>query len=349
VAPQTMNTALDPNSLFVAEWIRSCTELMNRCERFAAADLVSTRQRVIEFTNGRSSFAVTDSGRFLGYDEAHAAFGRVSVRFLSWDSEAKCETSTFRTPDHHVSIHIPLVGEFEATQGHDWLRVSPGQALIVCAAGKITRRWQGRCDHLNVRIDRDILNSVAPEQGLLDSHPLTTIDLNKCLDLGRFIETIIHDLGSGQSTLRDPDASVHAEKLLALFLLKSLQKKVGPALAPPQIAPFYVRRVEKFIAENFGAPIAIAELAAVSGVSARTLYYGFKQYRGASPMKYLKTIRLLRARRALLEAQINGGRVGDIAAAAGYDNKSQFARDYKDFFGATPTQTLTGTQQAGSN
>lgn len=337
-----MNQTLDLNSLFVAEWIRSCSDLMARCEHFAAADLASTRQRVIEFTNGRSSFAVTNSGRFLGYGEAYAQFGRVSVRFLSWNSEANCETSTFRTADHHVSIHIPLVGEFEATQGEDWIAVRPGQALVVCAAGRIARRWQGRCDHLNLRIARDVINSATASAGSLDDQPLTLIDLHKALDLGRFIETIIHDLASEQATLHDPAATVHGEKLLALFLLKALRKRAEPTLSPSQLVPYYIRRAEQFMAEHFVRDLAIADLEQATGVSARTLYYGFRQYRGASPMKCLKTLRMLRARRALLEAQIRGGRIGAIAAAVGYSNKSQFARDYREFFGVSPTETLRG-------
>jgi AraC-like DNA-binding protein len=51
---------------------------------------------------------------------------------------------------------------------------------------------------------------------------------------------------------------------------------------------------------------------------------------------------MLRARRALLEAQIRGGRIGAIAATVGYGNKSQFARDYREFFGVSPTETLRG-------
>jgi transcriptional regulator GlxA family with amidase domain len=89
-------------------------------------------------------------------------------------------------------------------------------------------------------------------------------------------------------------------------------------------------------------PIDIGDLTAATGVSARTLYYGFKQHRGASPKKYLKGVRLLNARRSLLEAQLRGARVAEVAAAVGYENKSQFARDYKDYFGESPSATLRG-------
>ena len=344
-----MNAPLNPQSLSVSEWIKSCSELMLRGEHFTAADILSTRQRILDFSAGRSSFAVTDSGRFLSYGEAHARVGRIALRFLSWNCEAKCETATFRTPDHHVVIHIPLRGEFEATQGEDWIRVKPGAALVVTAAGTMRRRWEGQCDLLNLRIDRDVVSHAAPgsSKGALESQPLTLIDLNQSLALARFIETIIHDLSSDHSALSDPSVASHAEKLLSLLLLRSLRKADNRPLneATPQVAPYYVRRAEQYVSENYMKPIGVAHLEAATGVSARTLYYGFKQYRGATPLKYLKGVRLMRARRHLLEAQIHGGRVGQVAATVGYANKSQFARDYKEYFGESPTNTLRGGHQ----
>ncbi len=341
-----MTTALASDPFSVSEWIKSCSDLMLHGEHFAAADILSTRQRILDFSAGRSSFAVTDAGKFFSYGEAHARVGRIVLRFLSWNCETRCDTATFRTPDHHIVIHIPLRGEFEASQGDDWVKVKPGNALVVSAAGVLRRRWEGQCDLLNLRIDREIVNHAAPgsTKGTLDDQPLTVIDLNQSLALARFIETIIHDLGSEQPALSDSGVASHAERLLSLLLLRSLKKTDGQAItrAAPQIAPYYVRRAEQYLSDNYMKPVSVGDLEVVTGVSARTLYYGFKQYRGASPRKYLKTVRLMRARRRLLEAQMQGGRVGEIAVAVGYGNKSQFARDYKVYFGESPTATLRG-------
>lgn len=339
-----MSDALSSSTLSVAEWVKSCSDLMNRCEHFAAGDILSTRQRILDFSSGRSSFAVTDSGRFIGFGEAHARVGRIDLRFLSWNCEAKCETATFRTPDHHVVLHIPLRGEFEASQGDNWIKVKPGDALVVSTPGVLRRRWEGQCDLLNLRIGREVVNLAAFKTAKeLGDQPLTLIHLDQSLALARFIETIIHDLSGDHSTLSDAAAATHAERLLSLLLLRSLRKHDGRAITDrSQVAPYYVRRAEQFVSDNYMKPIDIEDLAAATGVSSRTLYYGFKQHRGASPGKYLKGFRLLRARRSLLEAQMHGGRVGEVAASVGYNNKSQFARDYKEYFGESPTATLKG-------
>lgn len=330
----------------VSEWIKSCSDLMTHGKHFAAADILSTRQRILEFSAGRSSFAVTGAGKFTGFGEAHAQIGRIALRFLTWDCEAQCETATFRTPDHHIVLHIPLRGAFEASQGERWIRVNPGSTLVVSAAGTLRRRWKGQCDLLNLRIERDTINHAAPgyPKSILDSQPLTLIDLNQNLALARFIETIIHDLSGNNSALSDSNVAGHVERLLSLLLLRSLKKTDAYAIADgaAKVAPYYIRRAEHYLAHNYMKPIDVSDLEAATGVSARTLYYGFKQYRSASPMKYLKRARLMRARQRLLEAQMHGGRVGEIAVGVGYDNKSQFARDYKAFFGESPSATRAG-------
>jgi AraC-like DNA-binding protein len=235
--------------------------------------------------------------------------------------------------------------EFEASQGENWIKVKPGDALVVSAAGVLRRRWEGQCDLLNLRIGREVVNLAAFKSAKeMGDQPLTLIHLDQSLALARFIETIIHDLSSDHSTLSDAAAAMHAERLLSLLLLRSLGTHGDRSIADrsTKVAPYYIRRAEQFVSENYMKPIDIADLTAATGVSARTLYYGFKQHRGASPKKYLKGVRLLHARRSLLEAQMRGGRVADVAAAVGYDNKSQFARDYKAYFGESPTATLRG-------
>jgi hypothetical protein len=54
-----------------------------------------------------------------------------------------------------------------------------------------------------------------------------------------------------------------------------------------------------------------------------------------SPLQFLKSIRLHRARLLMVNA---GHNASTAAAAAGYDSASQFDREFKRFSGATPAQ-----------
>ncbi|WP_343586599.1 helix-turn-helix domain-containing protein [Herbaspirillum sp.] len=86
-------------------------------------------------------------------------------------------------------------------------------------------------------------------------------------------------------------------------------------------------------------PVTIPMLCEAVHVSRRTLQYCFEDVLGISPMAYLRSLRLNGVRRALCEG--NGKQaIGDIAAAWGFANFSQFSCDYKKLFGTTPSASL---------
>jgi AraC-like DNA-binding protein len=329
----------------VSDWIRSCSTLVARAGGPLAADAGATRRRILEMSKGRCIFDMVVPGRFLSFRGAEARVGRMSVKFLSWDCEGRYETSTWRTHDHHLALHIPLRGSFEARQSGEWVTVAPGSALVVSAAGETKRRWEGPCDLLNIMIDRDALDqSVTREafsgpDGVLHFPDLTLIDLNEAATLARFVEMIIRDLETENSAFSDPAVGVEAERVLLQLLLRTMRQEVErrPIHERYRIVPAYMRRAERFIRERHGDSLDIGLIAQGSGVSPRTLQYGFRKYRGASPMGFLRDIRLSFARRALLDGR--SGSIHDVSVAVGYRSDSQFARDYRASFGESPTET----------
>ena len=152
---------------------------------------------------------------------------------------------------------------------------------------------------------------------------------------------MIADLSGADSVFGGSELAFQAERTLHLLFLKSVASR-NPLMAGDTavaIAPFYVRRAEAYLRDHLDQDVTVDALAGAAGVSARTLHYGFKFYRNASPMKYLKKIRLTTARSALLEARVSGRRIGDIAANCGYVSLSHFSRDYREQFGESPTAT----------
>ncbi|WP_426400012.1 helix-turn-helix domain-containing protein [Ralstonia sp. R-29] len=86
-------------------------------------------------------------------------------------------------------------------------------------------------------------------------------------------------------------------------------------------------------------PVTVPMLCEAVHVSRRTLQYCFEDVLGISPMAYLRALRLNGVRRALCEG--SGSRaIGDIAAAWGFVNFSQFSCDYKKLFGETPSAAV---------
>jgi AraC-like DNA-binding protein len=96
--------------------------------------------------------------------------------------------------------------------------------------------------------------------------------------------------------------------------------------------------VVHFIEENFHRALEVTEIADVAGMSSSSLHEHFKQVTGLSPIQFVKSIRLHRARELLL----GGRQASDAAYAVGYNSPSQFSREFKRFFGDSPRDVQAG-------
>jgi len=90
-----------------------------------------------------------------------------------------------------------------------------------------------------------------------------------------------------------------------------------------------------------GEPLpTIPELCRWAGVGQRTLEYAFRDQLGVTPVRYVKLMRLNRARRLLRCASSSHETVTSIAFACGFIELGRFAGDYRRLFGESPSQTL---------
>ena len=105
-------------------------------------------------------------------------------------------------------------------------------------------------------------------------------------------------------------------------------------------APYYVKRVEDMFRANFENEISMDDIVSASGVSVRTVFYGFQRWRGTSPMSYLRDMRLDAARKNLAKPIAGPKSVSEAALAVGFGNFSQFSKLYKMRFGQKPSATL---------
>lgn len=99
-----------------------------------------------------------------------------------------------------------------------------------------------------------------------------------------------------------------------------------------------IARAVRRLRTEFDAAIPVEALAQEVGMSGSTFHRHFKAVTGLSPLQYQKQVRLQEARRMLgegLDAATAGYRVG-------YNDPSQFGREYKRFFGQSPLQDAAG-------
>jgi AraC-like DNA-binding protein len=77
------------------------------------------------------------------------------------------------------------------------------------------------------------------------------------------------------------------------------------------------------------------EIAKAANVSPRYLYSLFQDAE-LPPMRFLKNVRLQEARRRLEDPALASTPISDIMSAVGYSRSDQFARDFRQMFGASP-------------
>ena len=102
-----------------------------------------------------------------------------------------------------------------------------------------------------------------------------------------------------------------------------------------------VQRIAKSLAllrDNYQQPISVRQLADLARMSPSTFHQHFRKLTSLSPLQYQKQLRLLEARRLMLERSVNAE---TAARSVGYESASQFSREYARRFGAPPKRDTT--------
>jgi AraC-like DNA-binding protein len=99
-------------------------------------------------------------------------------------------------------------------------------------------------------------------------------------------------------------------------------------------------RIAKAIAvlrKEYNRPLRIAALARRLGMSVSGFHHQFKAVTAMSPLQFQKQLRLQEARRLLLAGDFDATTAG---YEVGYNDSSQFSREYKRLFGEPPMRDV---------
>lgn len=94
-----------------------------------------------------------------------------------------------------------------------------------------------------------------------------------------------------------------------------------------------IARVLRRMHTEYQHELNIDALAREAGMSVSSFHHNFKAVTSASPLQYLKSIRLHKARMLMVQDGLNAS---TAAGRVGYESASQFSREYKRHFGSTP-------------
>jgi AraC-like DNA-binding protein len=225
-------------------------------------------------------------------------------------------------PAHYLlaTVELPVVGQIlEASPELPYLslRLDLDPALVgsvMVEAGHLAARNQGDVRALDVSpLDANLLDAVVRLMRLLDS-PAEARILRPLIT-----REIVYRLLMGEQ----------GNRLRHTALLGGHTDLIAEA-------------VEK-LRRDFDQPLRIDTLAREVGMSVSGFHHHFKAVTAMSPLQYQKQIRLQEARRIMLGENLDAASAG---YRVGYDDASQFSREYKRLFGQPPLRDVERLREA---
>jgi AraC-like DNA-binding protein len=149
------------------------------------------------------------------------------------------------------------------------------------------------------------------------------------------------DLSNAAVRLLEALGSADDARILGPHIVREIVYRVvrGPlggnlrALAAPHSHFGQISRVLNRIHAEFSRNFDMETLAREAGMSVSTFHAHFKAVTSSSPLQYLKTIRLHKARMLMVH---DGTSAAHAASQVGYESASQFSREFKRLFGNAP-------------
>ncbi|PPT23373.1 AraC family transcriptional regulator [Xanthomonas arboricola] len=209
-----------------------------------------------------------------------------------------------------VSVPVPFTMETDATPAHPLLALYLHLDFPLAAevAEQIDRK--GPADTLQ------------PPQSMMS----TPVDDAMRDSVLRFLEAMQKPL----------DAAVLGPGLLRELYFRVLTGAQGSAMRSALAMRGQFGRISqalRLIHASYPQPLDVARLASEAGMSAPSFQSHFKAITQVSPMQYVKSTRLHQARLLMVRQSLTAEAASH---AVGYTSPSQFSREFRRLFGATP-------------
>lgn len=273
----------------------------------------------------------------------HAPVSALSVNWADYGRDVRIDPVQF---ENFYLLQVVRDGSARITSNARQFEVRSGQASFLNPRDHIAMEWSQHCSKLIVRIERPALERFAEQwfgcylPGQLDFENDVGWDLPEMAAARGLIDLIVQDFENGAGVLGHAEARRHFEDSFFAALMISrrhnfsdLVDKHSPAV------PRAVKRAEDYIAAHAREEISVSDLVAASEVSTRTLFESFRQFRGITPMQYLRRYRLDRVRETLERSDCQET-VTEVAMRWKFEQLGRFASQYSAVFGEKPSQTL---------
>ena len=272
----------------------------------------------------------------------HAKLGQISLMRLGYGADVCIQPEQLAG---FYLLQVPQYGGAVVRCGSEKVESSPKVATVLNPNTEIDMIWLANNEQLMLKIDRLLIERLAksmhlpvPESGLLfpvrfEGHCTTNWQLMQryLIDCARHADEVS----------QSPLLVSQLEQLVATTFLET-HKPISifnTSTSFTKVLPKNIQLVKGYLYDCADQAIRVDELAALAGVSIRSLQLGFKEHFGMSPMQYLRQIRLDKARADLLDTSGKTPSVTEVALRWGF-HQGRFSALYRQRFGETPSQTL---------
>lgn len=330
---------LDARHIAAAAPLGGALKALSDSKLFDSRDLDETRAMVGRVMKPHR-LGIVGRGQRLGSSMHHVALGDVSLSRLRYGADVEIQPGPL---EDFFLVQMPLAGWAHIECGEQTVDSGPDVASVLSPSDSTSMRWKGDCDQIMVRLSRALVERTLAVQLGRPLNDGVRFRLGfRWRDSGMWTSLLSYVLEcarSAQDLQRHRLVVTHIEQLVAATLLCTHEHNhadAAPSRCGP-VLPRHVRKVQDYLDAHAHEPIRGGELAQIAGVSLRSLYAGFKEFCGVSPMQYLKDLRLERARADLLAG---GGSVSGVALRWGFAHMGRFSADYRTRFGESPSASL---------
>ena len=245
-----------------------------------------------------------------------------------------------------VRLQIGQSGSATTTAGGQTTEINGRQACLTSVGLASRMLCSGENKRLTLRVKGSALDQMLlsllgfKPKGALSFAPAMPLDDPKVQGLLQTVMFLARQLDSTSAVL--PPLVLHElEQAITVAVLCASSHSFSHLLESHarHASNAAVHRAEEFIQANWERPIRIADLVALTEVSARSLFKAFRKTRGYSPIAFAKIVRLKQARQ-MLDGGNSDISVAGVAFKCGFGNLGHFAADYRRAFGELPSETL---------
>lgn len=250
------------------------------------------------------------------------------------------------------SICIIAQGAKEVQMGEDRFRYDPANYLLCSLDVPVESQVveaSAEKPYLGLKMDLDpaLIASVSVEAGVSPGRPDSSV---RSIAVGKLQGELLDAFVRLFRLLENPhDYRVVSPLVTREIIYRLLISEQGPRLRQMAVFGGNTHRITKAVQTlrtKFNEPLSIEELAHEMGMSVSSFHQHFKTATSMSPLQFQKLLRLQEARRLLLSEDVDAS---SAAVRVGYDDPSQFTREYKRLFGDPPMRDVARFKQLSSS